>query len=117
MALQNAEAMKSLRWWSWTLWGLSFAPVAYFIYQNWLFSKWAQQQSGNGTFVCGTGIFVLAMGCIALSAAFSVSGALLGVASYFKVQRPRPQRRMLELALLGVVPLAFCVFLAALFSL
>jgi hypothetical protein len=117
MARKTREAVRSLRWWSWALWGASYAPVAYFFYQNWLAAKWAQQQLGNGAFVCGTGILVLAIACIFLSAVFSTTAAVLGVVSYVKVQRPRPKKRMLEVALLGLVPLVATIFLAGLLNL
>jgi hypothetical protein len=117
MALKKREAATSWRRWSWALWCASFAPVVFFIYQNWLASKWAQEQLGKGAFVCGTGIFALAIACLFLSAALSVAGFLLGVVGYVKVEKPRPKERMLEVALLGLVPLAGLFLLAGLLSL
>lgn len=80
----------------------SFAPVAYFMYQNWLFSKWAKEQASGGGFVCGTGIVALLALCIAVSAVFSLLAALLGFIGYLRIDKPRPGKRLLEIALVGM---------------
>jgi len=97
------EPMKSLRFWSLTLGVTSIAPLAYFMYQNWLFSQWSKEQAGQGAFICGTGMVALLSLCVVIGAAFSAIGSLLGLISYFKIEKPRPSRRILEIALVGTI--------------
>ncbi|WP_090443365.1 hypothetical protein [Duganella sp. CF458] len=83
-------------------------PFAYFFYQNWLFSQWAQEQAGNGGFVCGTGIVLLLSFCAAVTAAFSGTAVLLGLIGYRRMAKPRPGKRLLEIAAIAcATPLAF----------
>lgn len=97
------ESVKSLRFWSLALGAASVTPLAYFMYQNWLFSQWAKEQSENGAFICGTGIVALFSLCIVIGAVFSAKGSLLGLMGYLKIEKPRPSIRILEIALVGAV--------------
>ena len=75
--------------------------MAYFKYQNWLFSQWASEQAGNGGFVCGTGIFALLATCIAAGGILSAAGSLLGLIGYVRAEKPRPRKRLLEVLIVG----------------
>ncbi|MFS2002024.1 hypothetical protein ACEN9F_00230 [Duganella sp. CT11-25] len=101
--MRTFNSMKSLRFWSLMLGTASLAPMVYFAYQNWLFSQWAKEQSVNGGFVCGTGMVALLALCIVAGGAFSAVGSLLGLIGYFKIEKPRPRMRILEIGLVGSV--------------
>ncbi len=91
----------------------SIAPVAYFMYQNWLFSQWAKDQANNGGFVCGTGMFALLALCIVVAGVISAAATLLGSIGYLRIEKPRPRKRLVEIALLGsVLVIASAAFLA-----
>lgn len=92
---------RSFRFWSWLVGAASIAPVAFYAYQEWQFSRWAKQQAADSAFVCGTGIVALFMLCVLVAAVLSVSAMLLSLVGYLKLHRPRPKTRMLEIALLG----------------
>lgn len=97
------KLVKSLRFWSLMLGAISIAPLVYFAYQNWLFSQWAKTQAGNGGFVCGTGIVALLSLCVVVGGVFSAGGSLLGLIGYFKIEKPRPRIRILEIGLVGSI--------------
>ena len=100
--------IKSFRFWSLAFGATSVLPFAYFLYQNWLFTQWAQERASNGGFVCGTGIFLLFSFCAAVSTALSGAAALLGFIGYCRMARPRPGKRLLEIAAIAcAAPLAF----------
>jgi len=90
--------IKSFRFWSLAMGALSLLPLAYYIYQYWLFAQWAQERASNGQFVCGTGIVLLLGFCAAVTAAFSGIATLLGFIGYRRIQKPRPGNRLLEVA-------------------
>jgi type II secretory pathway component PulM len=78
------------------------------MYQNWLFSQWAQERVRNREFVCGTGMFALLAFCVVIAGTLSGVAALLGLAGYFRMDRPRPKKRLLEIMLISsVVVFAF----------
>lgn len=95
--------MKSLRFWSLALGAISFTPLAYFMYQNWLFSQWAKEQAENGAFICGTGMVALLSLCVVIGVALSAVGSLLGLVGYFKTESPRPMTRIFEIAIVSTV--------------
>lgn len=97
------KLVKSFRFWSLLLGMASIAPLAYFVYQNWMFSQWAKTQASNGGYVCGTGMFALLAFCIAVGGIFSATGSLLGIIGYLRIARPRPRRRVFEIVLVGAV--------------
>lgn len=97
------KSVKSFRFWSLMLGIASIVPLAYFVYQNWMFSQLAKAQASNGNYVCGTGVFALLAFCIAVGGIVSATGSLLGIVGYLRTERPRPIRRVFEIFLVGGV--------------
>lgn len=97
------KSMKSFRFWSLVLGVTSIMPLAYFMYQNWLFSQWAKEEVSNGGFVCGTGMFALLALCVVVAGAFSGIASLFALVGYLKAEKPRPRMRLLEIMLVGSV--------------
>lgn len=58
-----ATLFKTWRGWSRIFGMMSLLPIVFGAYQYWQFSVWANEQSKNGGFVCGTGIFMLFIVC------------------------------------------------------
>jgi len=95
------KSLKSFRFWSLTLGATSIVPVIYFMYQNWMFSQWASAQTSSGGPVCGTGIFALLLICTVVGGVFAAAGSLLGMIGYLRTEKPRPKKRLFEIALVG----------------
>ena len=98
----------------------SLVPVAYYFYQSWLFSQWAQAQARQGGFVCGTGMAALVMVCAIAAGACSAVAAVFGLVGYIGLPKPRPRKRLLEVMLAGSVVIIMLIATAiaiAVFSL
>jgi hypothetical protein len=91
------KSVRSFRFWSLLLCATSVLPIAYFVYQNWLFSQWAKERVSAGGFVCGTGIFALLALCAVLTCVTSGAASLLGIVGYLRDEKPRSKARLLEI--------------------
>lgn len=74
-------------------------PIAWFVYQQWEFNQWAAKQEGP---VCGLPALVAYIGAGFIAVIFSFISVLLGTVAYFRMPKPRPNRRIAELLLLAV---------------
>ena len=90
------KSIKSFRFWSLLLCAMSVFPIAYFMYQNWLFSQWAKERVSAGGFVCGTGMFALLALCAVVTCVTSGAASLLGLMGYVRSEKPRSKIRLLE---------------------
>ena len=93
--------IKTFRFWSLAMGFISLLPLAYYLYQYWLFSLWARERAGNGEFVCGTDMVLLLALCAAVTSAFSGLATLFGFIGYRRMEKPRPGKRLLELAMVA----------------
>lgn len=99
-------SIKSFRFWSLLLCATSGLPIGYFIYENWLFSRWAKERVSDGGFVCGTGIFALAALCAGLTCIALSGASLLGIVGYVRSEKPRLKIRLLEIAAIATCTVA-----------
>lgn len=101
MHMNRPMLLTTAQGWSRILGALSSVPVIYWVIQNWELSLQAEAQAKGGGFVCGTGGLLLFIACMACAGALSLSAVALGVFSYWRVPKPRPRRRRIELAVVG----------------
>jgi hypothetical protein len=91
------KSIKSLRFWSLLLCATSVLPIAYFVYQNWIFSRWAKERVSTGGFVCGTGMFALLALCAVVTCVTACAASGLGFVGYLRSEKPRSKIRLLEI--------------------
>jgi hypothetical protein len=103
------KLIESFRFWSLLLGAISVSPIAYFMYQNWLFSQWAREQVSTGGFVCGTGMFALLALCSVITSVTSGTAWLLGIFGYLRSEKPRPKIWLLEITVIGTLMAAAVV--------
>jgi hypothetical protein len=103
----------SFRHWSWLFAATIVVPVAYFIYQNRVFSTWAKERARNGEFVCGTGLAVLLGACFVLICLLWAVASTLGLIGYMRIEKPRPKGRLRELWLVVSTLIVAIVLMAA----
>jgi len=94
----------SPRSWSLTLGAASIAiPAAFFTYQQYGFSKWAEQQGG---LVCGMPIVAAALISLFAAALLSAGAVGAGLVAFRRIDGPRHWYRLVEL---GILSLPFVV--------
>lgn len=60
-------------------------------------------QASKGQFVCGTGLAAVFALCITITGVFAAAASFLGVVGYLKMPKPRPKRRLAEIAVIGSI--------------
>ena len=99
--MSRSTLLTTAQGWSRILGALSAVPVIFWIIQNRELTLQANARAQEGGFVCGIGAVMLLFACMACAGILSLPAVAPGSFSYFRVPKPRPARRRIELAVVG----------------
>jgi hypothetical protein len=101
-----STTLTTLRGWSCIVATVAFAPAAWLVAEAGRVEHDMSLREAHGQFACGMGSALL-FGGVMLAAGVALLGSLLALASWWRVPRPRPRGRHVELAVFVALPFAF----------